>query len=435
MQRTILSLGGYRFELHLAVTIGVDEYPAEATGQEFAALIGATCDDLIAGQQPYPAARTVAVPTTATNGEHGEAGFDVELEFGECPTVGLAIGANRHLHDDLVGITEREPEDRMDILVLLDEPDHRLRLIADVLGRLRKLEQAAERRRVGLTARGPQHPELESVLHFVEAILELAHLGGQTRIAKHERRVGEPDGDLGDVLHLDEDVDRPIQIGDERIVSDDRRRPFVGGGELPQAGDAVRRPAQEQGIARHDDQVAADVGDPLPLSTHCHHPHAGLHGQFVSGQWAVSEVRALRHEHPVRDLLGLGQVGDQFGRDTDLVGDDPGDVDGVVGHPFDRRDDLENRRHALGFTGVAHRKDADAPHVLNELAEGLLEPADLLGHVGIAEVERCVGEVDHQLGAVLRLGEHLPEISGSVIHQRSPVPIMQRPQRRGRESG
>ena len=84
----------------------------------------------------------------------------------------------------------------MDILVLLDEPDHRLRLIADVLGRLRKLEQAAERRQVGLTARGPQHPELESVLHFVEAILELAHLGGQTRIAKHERRVGEPDGDL-----------------------------------------------------------------------------------------------------------------------------------------------------------------------------------------------------------------------------------------------
>ena len=36
MQRTILSLEGYRFELHLAVTIGVDEYPAEATGQEFA---------------------------------------------------------------------------------------------------------------------------------------------------------------------------------------------------------------------------------------------------------------------------------------------------------------------------------------------------------------------------------------------------------------
>ena len=33
----------------------------------------------------------------------------------------------------------------MDILVLLDEPDHRLRLIADVLGRLGELEQAAER--------------------------------------------------------------------------------------------------------------------------------------------------------------------------------------------------------------------------------------------------------------------------------------------------
>ena len=39
---------GYRFEY--LVTIEVDEYPAEATGQ-VAALIGATCDDLIAGQQ------------------------------------------------------------------------------------------------------------------------------------------------------------------------------------------------------------------------------------------------------------------------------------------------------------------------------------------------------------------------------------------------
>ena len=109
MQRTILSLGDYRFELHLAVTIGVDEDPAEATGQEFAAFIGATCDDLVTGQQPHPAARTVAVPAAATNGEHGETGFDVELEFGECPTVGLAVGTDRHLDDDLVGITEGSP--------------------------------------------------------------------------------------------------------------------------------------------------------------------------------------------------------------------------------------------------------------------------------------------------------------------------------------
>ena len=130
----------------------------------------------------------------------------------------------------------------MDILVLLDEQT-RLRLIADVLGRLGELEQAAERRRVGPPR--PAAPELESVLHLVEAILELAHLGGQTRIAEHDAE-GEPDGDLGDVLHLDEDIDRPVEIGDERIVGDDRRRPFVGGGEFPQAGDAVRRPAQEQ---------------------------------------------------------------------------------------------------------------------------------------------------------------------------------------------
>ena len=42
---------------------------------------------------------------------------------------------------------------------------------------------------------------------------------------------------------------------------------------------------------------------------------------------------------------------------------------------------------------------------------------DLLGHVGVAEVERGVGKVDHQLREVLRFGEHGPEVPGSGIHR------------------
>ena len=48
----------------------------------------------------------------------------------------------------------------------------------------------------------------------------------------------------------------------------------------------------------------------------------------------------------------------------------------------------------------------------------LLELADLLGHVGVAEEEGGVGEVDHELGGVLRLREHGLQISGSVVHWR-----------------
>ena len=66
---------------------------------------------------------------------------------------------------------------------------------------------------------------------------------------------------------------------------------------------------------------------------------------------------------------------------------------------------------------VAGGQDAHGAHVVDEVVHALLELVDLLGHVGVAEVEGGVGEVDHQLREVLGLGEHGPQVAGSVVHR------------------
>jgi UDPglucose 6-dehydrogenase len=71
---------------------------------------------------------------------------------------------------------------------------------------------------------------------------------------------------------------------------------------------------------------------------------------------------------------------------------------------------------------VAPRHDADRAHVVDEVLHSLLEGADLFGHGRVAEVQRRVGQVDHQLGQVFDLGQHGPEIAGSVIHRRDLAP-------------
>jgi hypothetical protein len=123
----------------------------------------------------------------------------------------------------------------------------------------------------------------------------------------------------------------------------------------------------------------------------------------------------------VRHLLRVRQVGDELARDAKAVGDDARDVDGVVGDALDRADHLQDRRHLLGLARVAGGHHAHGPHVVHEVVHALLELPDLLGHVGITEVERGVCEVDHELGVVLRLREHGPQVSWSVVHQVLPA--------------
>ena len=314
----------------------------------------------------------------------------------------------------------------MHLLVALDEPHHLLGRVGEVLRGLRQVQQAPERRGVEVLRRGPQHPELQAVLHLVEPVLEVVDLGGQAGVAEDQRRVGEADRRLGDVLHLDQHVDGPVEIGEGAVLRWLGRLPRRRGGQLAEPVDARRRPLEEEDVAGQDDLVAVDVDDPLPLPADRHDPHAGRHRQLERAEGAVRHVAVLTHPHPVRHLLGPGQVGDQLTRDAEAVGDDASDVDRVVGDALDGPDHLQHRRHGVGLSRRAHREDADRAHVVHQHGHLLLEVADLLGHVRIAEVQRRVGQVDHELGGVLGLREHGLEVPGSVVHLRSLQSVVSR---------
>ena len=81
------------------------------------------------------------------------------------------------------------------------------------------------------------------------------------------------------------------------------------------------------------------------------------------------------------------------------------------------RDHLEHRGHRLGLLRVAGRQHRHGAHVVDEVGHLVLELVDLLGHVGVAEVEGGVGEVDHQLREILGFGEHRSEVAGFGIHR------------------
>ena len=95
-----------------------------------------------------------------------------------------------------------------------------------------------------------------------------------------EGRVGEADGHLGDVLHLHEHVDGPVEVGQRAVLGRHRRLPERCRRQLAQTGDARRRAAQEDHVAGQADRVAVDVGDPVALAADGHHAHARLHGQL-----------------------------------------------------------------------------------------------------------------------------------------------------------
>ena len=218
-------------------------------------------------------------------------------------------------------------------------------------------------------------------------------------------------------LHLDEHVDRAVEIGQRPIFGRQRRLPHGGVGELAQPTDAGGRTLEEQRITRQQDHLAFDVGDPHPVSADRHDAHARRDRKLERAQRSMRHVRTLAHHHAVRHLLGVREVRDQLPWDPQLVRDDAGDVDRVVRDALDRADHLQHRGHRLGVPGAAGRDDALGPHVVDQLVHVIFELVDLLGHVRIAEVQRRIRKVNHQLGRVHRLGQHRAQVAGLVIHE------------------
>ena len=120
----------------------------------------------------------------------------------------------------------------------------------------------------------------------------------------------------------------------------------------------------------------------------------------------------------MRHLFGRAQVGDERGRDAEAVGDDAADVDRGVAHAFDRGHDVQHARDLLRVALGPTREHAHLAHLVDELVESLLELPDFVGHALVRVEERRVAEVDHELGGVLRLREHVLQVAGFVVHRR-----------------
>ena len=241
--------------------------------------------------------RPVEVAAAAPDREQVEAGVVADLRAAprprrraRCPR---AIG---YCTNDLVGLAERDREDRVHLLVLLDEPHQLLRGVADLLGRRAEVQQAAQPRRVDRLRAGAQHPELELLAHLVEPVLELASPArrGPGRCSS-SARVREADRGLGDVLHLDEHVDGAVEVGDRGVLLD--RRPAATRAR-PRARAPRRCPrARRAGSATSSGSrmlVAVGIDEPLAAAPDRDDAHADLHRQLDVVERAVRERGVAR---------------------------------------------------------------------------------------------------------------------------------------------
>src|SRR5262249_61257768 len=89
-------------------------------------------------------ARLVEVATGAPDGGQVAAGLELELRLAPRPSVQLGAGGNGDPGDVLVAVAEREPEHRVRLLALLDEPDHLLGGVTELFRRRAEVKQATQ---------------------------------------------------------------------------------------------------------------------------------------------------------------------------------------------------------------------------------------------------------------------------------------------------
>ena len=176
----------------------------------------------------------------------------------------------------------------------------------------------------------------------------MADLRRQALVVEQQRGVREADRHLRHVLHLDEHVDRAIEVGDRGVLFDLRWPPLRSAGELAQLADTTGGAAQDEHVVGEHHLVAVGVDDPLLAAAHRDDAHAHFGGELDVGERTVRERRLAAHAHSVRDLFGGREVGNERGGDAETVRDDARDADRGRRHPLDGRHHVEHARHLLG---------------------------------------------------------------------------------------
>ncbi len=254
----------------------------------------------------------------------------------------------------------------------------------------------------------------------VAAALERSDLGGQRPVVEQQRRVGEPDGGLRDVLHLDEDVDRPVQLGQRRRFELGGRWQRGRAGDLADQVHALLRPLVHEDVAVGDDGVGPRVELPVAAAADRQEPHPGLGGQGQVAKGRTDGRGSLAHLHASGDLVGVPQVGAERVGDAEPRADHAADVGGGVADLVDRVRDPQDALDRLGVLGAPGREDRQRAQAPEVAAHALLEVLDLVGEVLLVEEQGGVCEVDEQLGGVLRLDKELLDVPGFVVsHARS----------------
>ena len=113
----------------------------------------------------------------------------------------------------------------------------------------------------------------------VRSRLQRGDLGRQRPVLEQQRGIGQSDGHFGRVLHLDQDVDGTVELGEGRAHALWRIRQLGGSRQLPNEAHPFLGALEQQDIAFGDHAVAVGIELPLAAPAYGEQPHPSLAGQ------------------------------------------------------------------------------------------------------------------------------------------------------------
>src|ERR671921_704399 len=311
---------------------GILQLLAEELGERFEAFMGARNEQRVAALQPVGVAGPVGPASAPVHCEGVHASLGLDLEGAKRLAVGRRPWGDGELQNDFVRLADGCREHRMDLLAFLDDPDHLHGAVCNGLRGGGEVKEAPEARGVLHTGCGEKDPALQPVAHLVHLVLDGDHLAGEPSVVVEQGRVSETDGDLGEVLHLDQDIHRAVDLrelaGGRLGLGGVSER--TGTSELPDLYDALRRALQKEYVAGSEDVLWLWVEVPLVLGAEGDGPHPRLHGQVDISQRAAVQGAIRVHAHAGGYLFCLGDILQELGRDTETLDHDLGYVDGGV---------------------------------------------------------------------------------------------------------